>query len=136
MHEAGKPRPVSADAIDEVLDKRAVADAAARILGLDRIEADEEFSLRGLDSLMALELRNAVQRSFRVSIPVALLLDRATVRTIADAIQSALPNPMPVEAMEPEGDTQALLDRLPEMSDEDVDTLLAALLEEGREAAD
>jgi polyketide synthase 12/myxalamid-type polyketide synthase MxaB len=86
----------------------------------------------GMDSLMAVELRNRLESDLHVSLPLASLFDRATMQTLAKEINAQLAAP---ESAAEQGVANAavqnpadLLNRLDDLSDADVDALLADLL--------
>ncbi|MEO8623931.1 MAG: SDR family NAD(P)-dependent oxidoreductase, partial [bacterium] len=64
----------------------------ARVLGTapSTIEADARLNEMGLDSLMAVELRNRLEREFGVDIPVMTLLQGPSVSGVADLIRVAI----------------------------------------------
>ncbi|MFI5867571.1 acyltransferase domain-containing protein [Streptomyces sp. NPDC051546] len=68
-----------------------VAVQVARVLGqaAERIRRDRPLKQYGLDSLMATELRNLIDREFSVSVPIVDILRGATVRTLAATIRAA-----------------------------------------------
>ncbi len=65
---------------------RNLRDLVARVFGLDTSEVDVGRPLReiGLDSLLAVELRNAVARAASKTLPATLLFDYPTVDALAD----------------------------------------------------
>lgn len=68
--------------------RRAVHRHAARVLGLTSAALDETSSLStyGLDSLMAVQLRNAIQLEAGVTLPVSQLLRRPSVSYLSELI--------------------------------------------------
>jgi acyl transferase domain-containing protein/NADPH:quinone reductase-like Zn-dependent oxidoreductase/acyl carrier protein len=95
--------------------------SAARILGFGSGQMSTERSLSslGLDSLMALELRNATERDLGVAIPVTSLLEGADLRKLAGIVDEQLDAPgQPPVVAAPEID---------DFSDAEVDDLLAAM---------
>ena len=64
-----------------------LAERARHVLGFDAstpVDARVPLKEVGLDSLMAVELRNAVARSIGQSLPATLLLDYPTIDALAD----------------------------------------------------
>jgi acyl transferase domain-containing protein/acyl carrier protein len=55
-------------------------------LGLDSIDAERPLVDAGMDSLLAVELRNALQRAVGVALPATVAYDHPTVRAIATHI--------------------------------------------------
>ena len=72
----------------------------ARALGLETREVPLDRPLReaGLDSLMALELRNALARATRLNLPATLAFDHPTVCAMAAFLEQRLPGPSVREA--------------------------------------
>jgi acyl carrier protein len=70
-----------------------LADRARQVLGVDAsVPLDTRVPLKesGLDSLMAVELRNAVARSAGRSLPATLLFDYPTLDALADHLMQLL----------------------------------------------
>jgi acyl transferase domain-containing protein len=132
-------------------------DQAAGKLGLTPSRLDTQMPLNqlGVDSLIAVELRNQVERDLGIVLPVVQLLDGLSVARLADWLGDQLagagpaqPEPTPtadMRATQPNGADEAtdfagsrwmdLLVRVPEVSDDDVDELLREVLaaKEGRD---
>ena len=115
-----------------------VAELAGRVLGLDPAALDARQGLRdlGLDSLMALELRNRLQRSVGRALRSTLAFDYPTIDAIAkhiavdvlalemeSAAAAAPATPEPAASSAAVGDL--LLD-IENLSDEEVDKLFAS----------
>jgi acyl carrier protein len=102
---------------------------ALLVLGLDSsVALDEKTPLKeaGLDSLMAVELRNALTRSTGRSLPVTLLFDYPTLEKLADYLLRVLEleaPPGPAAKSAPSG--------LAAMSEEEAEALLLAELQGG-----
>lgn len=87
--------PAGIDALgDGAADKvrRRLAERAAAIMGFSASGLDEAVPLPqlGLDSLMAVRIRNAVQQDFAVDLPPDLMLRGATLRDLGDTVLRAL----------------------------------------------
>lgn len=106
---------------------------AVRILGFDtgrRIDVRQPLNELGLDSLMAVEFRNALAASVERSLPATLLFSYPAIEELVgyvdaltrDRSDEAAPGSAPVTA------TAGVLDSIAELSDEDVDRLLAEKL--------
>jgi acyl transferase domain-containing protein len=108
--------------------------AVAASLGvpLGTLDRDRPIRELGFDSLMALETRNRLHRGTGVSVPVVRLLDGSSIRELSRFVRdearrtaSGLPDVVTPEA------ARALLARLAELTDDDVDTLLVRLQPHG-----
>ena len=123
-------------------------DQTASRLSLDASHLDVGLPVTrlGVDSLIAMELRNQIQRDFDIRIPVAQLLDDQSVRTLAQALKDRLSQARPADE-EPSADGVAdesdplpaadnaassqwigMLSQLNEVSDDDLDDMLQEVL--------
>jgi acyl transferase domain-containing protein len=128
----------------------------ARVLATspERLELDRPLLQLGFDSLMGVELRNWIEGELRVCLPVVELMRSPNLSRLAellaerlatgDAVRNAAPGhpraepehpgprAVPLAPLAPlEAAPEALLERLGDLSGEQVDVLLAALLQEG-----
>ncbi len=84
----------------------AVADGLRRLVGRvmqlapEAVDPRRSLNLQGLDSLMAVELKNAAERWLGVSIPMAMLVDNATVESLGRHLAEQLDSAAPAEALE------------------------------------
>lgn len=123
-----------------------VRDKVARVLGAepDRLDGDRPLLQLGLDSLMAVELRNWIEGELRVNLPIAELMRSPSVSRLAALLAEQFGNgaahssngvahehangraaaTLPLDV--PPGDLLANVEDVP---DDQVDALLAALLE-------
>jgi acyl transferase domain-containing protein/NADPH:quinone reductase-like Zn-dependent oxidoreductase/NADP-dependent 3-hydroxy acid dehydrogenase YdfG len=126
----GRRRPV---AVEYVIRK------ASRVLGFgDDRHLDEQrpFSELGLDSLMAVELRNVIARDIGESLPATLLFDYPTTATLVDFLLERLFAPAgrphagarASAAANPETAPGRMLDDIEALSDDEVDRLLESRL--------
>jgi NAD(P)-dependent dehydrogenase (short-subunit alcohol dehydrogenase family)/acyl carrier protein len=115
---------------------------AARVLGLEAPQVKEHtpFNEMGLDSLMAVELRNLLSTAMALKrpLPVTLVYDYPTVMAVSDYLAAEVPGVAPAAAGEassrPEAASQAkeetpngehsMLESIEDLSDDDVDRLL------------
>ncbi len=111
----------------------AVAQKAASLLGIDpdKLPVDRPLLTLGLDSLMAVELRNWIESQLHIQWPIAELmrgegLDRICVK-MAESMPDEAGGEEPVSAS-----AEELLQQIPEMSDDDVDELLAQMIQESQ----
>ncbi|MEM1068261.1 MAG: SDR family NAD(P)-dependent oxidoreductase [Planctomycetota bacterium] len=115
---------------------------AGMLLGIDgdEIECDRSLLELGLDSLMAVEMRNWVESQIKVNLPISSLMRSAGLDELTTMIAHAIGHDR-VESVSPEerdvGDTdesisseraEALLDELPELEDDQVSKLLSEML--------
>jgi acyl carrier protein len=127
----------------------------SRVLGTTpaRVEIDKPLTSLGMDSLMAVELRNWVEKELRLSVPIMEMMQASSLSGLADVLLTRLggapgePTAPPTEpagaaparngtprhedqsAAEPGGEEPlGLLETLPELSREQIDSLLAARL--------
>ncbi len=82
----------------------------------------------GLDSLMALELRNALASEFAQSLPATLLFNYPAVENIAAFLYGRLFGGKERQVEEPVKGELSDLDSIEELSDEEIDTILAQRL--------
>jgi acyl transferase domain-containing protein/acyl carrier protein len=121
-----------------------LSEQVARVLGLSvsRLDAEQPLSNLGLDSLMAVELKNRITVDLGVNVPMVKFLQGPSVAQAATQIldqltaelsTSSVP-PAPVVALRQEeyanGDTNGqLLAKLDQLSDEEVNSLLTDMLD-------
>jgi acyl transferase domain-containing protein/NADPH:quinone reductase-like Zn-dependent oxidoreductase/acyl carrier protein len=86
------PRPVTASAAPagELLDFLKQEVAAVMGLRAERININRPLNRLGMDSLMAVELRNRIERRYGVRLPMVQLLKDGTLTTIAQALTTEL----------------------------------------------
>jgi hypothetical protein len=120
-----------------------LAQQAAQVLRVPIAELNtgEPLTYLGLDSLMALELRNRIVADLQVNLPVTLLLEGLSVSELQrqlmerlDATPAAGHEHQPLSpaalAVDTDQDAAVMLAQLDEMSEENVDMLLEKLLAE------
>jgi acyl carrier protein len=127
----------------------AVQKQVGRVLGVaaDKLDSETPLSDLGLDSLMAIELRNWVEGDLRVSLPAVELLKGPNIRQLVNllleqlAVHDAAEPPKAVAddlatgaaAVRDGQEATELLSRVDEMSEEQVDALLERMEEEQRD---
>jgi hypothetical protein len=86
----------------------------------------------GMDSLMAVELRNALGRGVERTLPATLAFDYPTVESITEYLARgllALPAPSPAETGKAaEAPREGFLEQVEQLSEEDAEVLLAQKL--------
>jgi acyl carrier protein len=108
-----------------------VRDQAIRILALPAsrpIDPRQPLQELGLDSLMAVELRNVLSGSIGRPLPATLLFDYPTIDALAGYLTQTVLGVTPAAGGEAESapdKSEQVIDRIEEMSDEEVDRLLA-----------
>ena len=120
-----------------VMLERYVRDQVARVVGMPAGRVDPEASLKrmGIDSLMALELKNRFEVDLGVPLPTVDLLRGPSVLEICARIARQLdgageppPSVAPADVTDlSAADAQRLLDDVEELSSEQVNALLAVL---------
>jgi acyl transferase domain-containing protein/acyl carrier protein len=110
---------------------RATRERVAGVIGTggpETIALDEAFFALGLDSLMATELRRALERQFDRALSPTLTFDYPTVSSLADYIERELfPGAGGDARVLGAAEAAAYLAQLPAMTDAEVDALLMAL---------
>jgi acyl carrier protein len=115
-----------------------IEDVVRRTLDLrpsDEIDPEETFNDLGMDSLLAIELRNSLSTILERRLPSTLLFDYPTLRKLARFMEEELfPDVLREETAavallvdpEPDGDigTLSILDEIERLSDDEVDSIL------------
>jgi acyl carrier protein len=117
-----------------------MSEQVARALGVSpgKLDPLQPLSQLGLDSLMAVELKNRIALDFRVNVPVVKFLqgfsvDQAVTQVLEQLAEAADPITLLAPAVAPldeQRHAERLLADLDQMSDEQVDSLLADMLAE------
>jgi acyl carrier protein len=111
---------------------RFVREFTLRTLGIDPLKAVDSampLSELGLDSLLAVELRNTLGSVLGKSLPVTLLFDYPTIDSLTEYLQGdvlAAELAAPEAAAPPPNRGSNPLDIIEELSEDEVDRLLAA----------
>jgi acyl carrier protein len=108
-----------------------------RVLGFDGgqlITDQQPLGDMGMDSLMAVELRNALSAAVAAPLPATLMFDYPTVAALADYLKQHLPAMQVAETAVPSTpsvtDTHAATADLESLSDEEAEALLLAELDQ------
>jgi aryl carrier-like protein len=117
----------------------------------EQLDTDRPLLQLGLDSLMAVELRNWIESELQVSLPIVELMRSPGLTRLAALVAERLqtgsedrsgglehqraepaePDPLDVSPPPLDAAPEALLERLADLSGDQVDVLLAALLQQG-----
>lgn len=112
-----------------------LSERTLQVLGLESEKPlDPRIALKdiGLDSLMAVELRNALAKAFSHPLPATLLFDYPTLDALTTSLLRTLGLEVEATASKPAAAaTPAALDELAELSDEEAEALLLKELESG-----
>ncbi|NTX52451.1 type I polyketide synthase [Myxococcus sp. CA039A] len=109
-----------------------IASVATRVLGLDAsrpLDPEQGLFEAGMDSLMATELRNALQRTLGRSLPVSLIFDHPSVQALSNHLARELvpaPEAQEVSAAPRDAELESFLMEVNQMSEADVTAALAA----------
>jgi len=114
-----------------------VAAQVTRVMRLpaETLDAQQPLRTLGLDSLMAVEIRNRVQAGLGVSLPLAVLLEGPSTAQLIARLLPMLPAgpvpaaPAPADRIDAQK-AAALLGRLDDLGEGDVDALLGQILGE------
>jgi acyl carrier protein len=106
------------------------------------LDASQPLKDMGLDSLMAVEIRNRVEATLGVSLPLVSILEGPSVTRLAAVVAqrfaeapppSPAGSPAPARELDSQGRAGDLLSRVDQLSDSEVDSLLAEMAAEKRE---
>jgi NADPH:quinone reductase-like Zn-dependent oxidoreductase/acyl carrier protein/NADP-dependent 3-hydroxy acid dehydrogenase YdfG len=117
-------------------------DKVARVLGTspDRLDDDKPLLNLGIDSLMAVELRNWIEQELHINVPIMELMRSSSLARLTDLLLEQCANgstngaardevKLPAEsASSEELPAEDLLAKVAELSDDDVNALLMSLL--------
>jgi NAD(P)-dependent dehydrogenase (short-subunit alcohol dehydrogenase family)/acyl carrier protein len=113
-----------------------IRDKVARVLGTspERLDVDKPLLNLGIDSLMAVELRNWIEQELRINVPIMEVMRSPSLSHLTDLLRELTANngttTLPVLPTTPPKGTEDLLTKIEDMSDEDIDALLTTLLDE------
>ncbi|RQH26113.1 SDR family NAD(P)-dependent oxidoreductase [Okeania hirsuta] len=83
----------------------------AQVLGIkiEKIELEQPLTMMGIDSLMAVELRNQVQKALGIEVPLSQFMEGLTVVALTKEIQKQLKETHPTIGVELKNNQQTLL---------------------------
>jgi acyl transferase domain-containing protein len=114
--------------VPEVLGRLRLHAAAVLQVDPSLLDARKPLISFGIDSLMAVELKNRIDRDLGLSVPLVHYLDGSGLGHLVEVLLTSVPDPVGDSAL---GNEHELLTRLPDMSEEEVDQLLEKMLAEG-----
>lgn len=107
-----------------------------KIIPASGLSLDRPLVMLGMDSIMALQLKHAIEQQFEVSVPIVQLLEGMTTRQAASKLHGILLDTQDRQSNEERSRIDDLLNsgdmerELGELSDEDMDRLLLLLTQE------
>ncbi|HEY7415815.1 MAG TPA: beta-ketoacyl reductase, partial [Ktedonobacteraceae bacterium] len=110
-----------------------------------RLDTEQPLTALGLDSLMAIELKNRIERELQVRIPIVTFLQGPSITQFAGQVLEQIAAPPVAEPAlavvaadrgQEAADAQRLLSQLDRLSDTEVDTLLAQMLQDDQHQPD
>ncbi len=114
-----------------------IHEQAAHVLGLapEQLSPQQPLSAAGLDSLMALEIKNRLQHDLALHLPIAAVVAGPSVAHLVSLVAEQLPaiapeQPAALSAVE----ARQWLDQLDDLTDEQMDALLKRLTDEDEPA--
>jgi len=124
-----------------------LCEQAAGVLRLpaDRLDVQQPLTALGLDSLMAIELKNRIEHELNVRIPIVTFLQGVSIAQFATQMLDQITTMDSVASTPPlsqdqsedgrsdainQGDAEQLLTQLDQLSDDEVDSLLNRMLQE------
>ena len=131
-----------------ILVEQALRNKTSQLLGIpaEQINNDRALLEMGLDSLMAVEMRNWIEGQLEISVPISALMRSESLSDLATQLCQAIPTDGDAEDIElsPEStqpeiaseaavveeDPEALLKKLPELGSDQVSELLGQMLRE------
>jgi acyl transferase domain-containing protein/aryl carrier-like protein len=120
-----------------VLLRRFVTEMVSDVIGFaaETLNVDDPLTSMGLDSLMALELKNRFEKDLAVSVSVVSLLEGPSIQELSLRVEHQLQGP-PESVSASVASTVLPQKPVDDMSDEEVDAMLAELIAEQGEVVD
>jgi acyl carrier protein len=119
------------------LAEKFLAEQLAAVLrcSTSKVDIHQPLNRLGIDSLMAVELKNRVEADLETSVPVTALLQGPSLSQLATHLLEGLDAPTAADAASAPGETKERLveAQVEGLSDEEVDALLRGLVEEEQE---
>lgn len=125
---------------------QALRNKTSQLLGIasDQINSDRALLEMGLDSLMAVEMRNWIEGQLEINVPISALMRSESLADLANQLNLSVsgidsddapglaetPTETTVESNLEEADPEELLKKLPELGSEQVSELLGQMLKE------
>jgi len=108
-----------------------IADSWSALLGIDRIGVHDNFFELGGDSLQATILLNRLREELNEAIPAEVLFQVQTIADLASYLEEHYPAASAIPQLARDDRSQELLDRLDELTDDQVESLLSEAAVEG-----
>lgn len=100
--------------------------ATALKISPSRLNAQQPLNSLGLDSLTAVELKNWIEEELNVQVPITIFLQEPSIAEFSTQLLDQL-----TEGQINQQDAEQLLERLDQLSDEEVDALLRQISQQG-----
>jgi amino acid adenylation domain-containing protein len=107
----------------------------AEVLGVERVGVEDDFLQLGGHSLLAVRLLSRVHEAFGVEVPLRALFEHPTVAALARAVDEAAASRVSAPPLVARGRAAELLAGVDEMSEEELDRLLAETTAGGEAAS-
>ncbi|HEY7330127.1 MAG TPA: type I polyketide synthase [Gemmataceae bacterium] len=113
-----------------------IRDKVARVLGTspERLDTEKPLLNLGIDSLMAVELRNWIEKELNINVPIMELMRSPSLSRLTEYLRELTANTesmtAPVRPTEQPEPTEDLMTKIEDMSDDDINAMLTALLDE------
>ena len=102
----------------------------SQVFGLAKVGIRDNFFHLGGHSLLATQVISRTRDAFQIEIAVRRLFESPTIEGLAKYIETARDGQAPAELRVTRNESEEILDRLEELSEAEVDSLLAEMLQE------